>query len=70
MVIVLRQSGFSVMIYTRDHEPMHAHVWYQGGEAIVRFETKVRLIEVNGLNRRDARLAEAIVEENRDFLIG
>lgn len=46
MATVLRQDGFSLMIYTRDHEPMHVHVWYQGGEAIIRFEKEIFLLEV------------------------
>ncbi len=69
MPTVLRQAGFSVMIYTRDHEPMHVHVWHQGNEAIIRFETDVILLEINGMNRREARLALAIVNENRELLI-
>lgn len=69
MPTVLRQAGFSVMIYTRDHEPMHVHVWHQGNEAIVRFETDVILLEINGMSRRNARMALAIVNENRELLI-
>lgn len=69
MPTVLRQAGFSVMIYTRDHEPMHVHVWHQGNEAIVRFETDVILLEINGMSRRNARMALPIVNENRELLI-
>lgn len=56
------------MIYTRDHEPMHVHVWHQDGEAIIRFETEVTLLEVNRMNRQNARRALTIVYENRAFL--
>lgn len=69
MPTVLRQSGFSLMIYTRDHEPMHVHVWYQGNEAIIRFETEIKLLEEHGFNRRQIRRALAIVSQNREFLI-
>jgi len=69
MPTVLRQSGFSLMIYTRDHEPMHVHVWYQGDEAVIRFETEIILLEEHGFNRQQIRRAVAIVRQNREFLI-
>ena len=69
MPTVLRQNGFSLMIYTRDHEPMHIHVWYQGNEAVIRFETEITLLEEHGFNRQQIRRAVAIVRQNREFLI-
>ena len=57
------------MIYTRDHEPMHVHVWYQGNEAVIRFENEIILLEEQGYNRRQIRLAMQIVRQNREFLI-
>lgn len=69
MPTVLRQNGFSVMIYTRDHEPMHVHVWYQGNEAVIRFETEVILLEERDFNRQQIRRALAIIRENRELLI-
>lgn len=69
MPTVLRQSGFSLMIYTRDHDPMHVHVWYQGNEAIIRFETEVVLLEERGFNRQQIKRSLAIVRENRELLI-
>ena len=57
------------MIYTRDHEPMHVHVWYQGDEAVIRFETEIILLEEHGFNRQQIRRAVAIVRQNREFLI-
>jgi Domain of unknown function (DUF4160) len=69
MPTVLRQNGYSLMIYTRDHEPMHVHVWYQGNEAIIRFETDIILLEEQGFNRREIRQALTIVNKNREFLI-
>lgn len=68
MPTVLRHSGFSVMIYTRDHEPMHVHVWYQGSEAVIRFQTDIILLEVNGMSRKEGRRALAIINENREYL--
>jgi len=69
MLTVLRQNGFCLMIYTRDHEPMHVHVWYQGNEAVIRFETEIILLEEHDFNRQQIRRAVAIVRQNREFLI-
>lgn len=69
MPTVLRRKGFSLMIYTRDHEPMHVHVWYQGNEAVIRFETEIILLEEHGFSRQQIRSALAIVRQNREFLI-
>jgi len=57
------------MIYTKDHEPMHVHVFYQGNEIIIEFEQEVSVRENNGMNRSQLRRASAIVVENRELLI-
>ena len=69
MPTVLRQGGFRLMIYTSDHEPMHVHVWYQGNEAVIRFETEIVLLEERGFDRQQIRRAIAIVRQNREFLM-
>ena len=69
MPTVLRQGGFRLMIYTSDHEPMHVHFWYQGNEAVIRFETEIVLLEERGFDRQQIRRAIAIVRQNREFLI-
>lgn len=68
MPTVLIQNGFRLMIYTRDHEPMHVHIEYQGNQAIIEFEPIVRIRSNYGLNRRELRQALAIVVENLEFL--
>ncbi len=69
MPTVLRQSGFSVMIYTKDHAPMHVHVKHQGNVAIIEFEDEVTLRNNYGFNRRQLQQALLIVTENRQMLI-
>jgi hypothetical protein len=69
MPTVLREDGFDLMIYTRDHAPMHVHVWHQGNEAVIQFESEIRLLEVNGLNRRETRRAIEIVRKYRPSLV-
>ncbi len=69
MPTILRQSGFSVMIYTKDHAPMHVHVKHQGNVAIIEFEDEVTLRNNYGFNRRQLKQALLIVTENRQMLI-
>ena len=69
MPTVLRQDGFSIMIYTHDHEPMHVHVFSADGEVIVNLlDLSVR--SRRGMDNRDARRAQEIVNANQDFLCG
>jgi len=69
MPTVLQEDGFDVMIYTHDHEPKHVHVFRAEGEITINLEDlSVRSsYEMKG---KDARRAQEIVAENRDFLLG
>jgi hypothetical protein len=69
MPTVILSNGYRIMIYTRDHEPMHVHVEYQGRKAVIEFEPEVRLRNNLGLNRNELRGALAVVNENRSLLI-
>ena len=65
MPIILRQGGFNFKINTNDHEPMHVHVWHQGGEVIIEFETEVIVRENNGFSRSEERRALLISGEHQ-----
>jgi len=70
MPTVIQQNGFDVMIYIRDeHPPAHVHVWKAEGEVIIHLETPA-VHEVKRMSRPDVRAALAIVEENREMLLG
>lgn len=68
MPTILRESGFSIRIYTRDHAPMRVHVFYQGNEAIIEFEERVTLRNNRGLNRSQLKRAMVIVQDNQEIL--
>jgi len=34
MPVVFEQDGYKFFFYSNDHEPIHVHVRYAGGEAI------------------------------------
>lgn len=73
MPTVLRESGFSVKIYTEDHAPMHVHVRHQNREAVILLGDEIADVSIRenrGLNAVQLRRAVNIVKEHRQFLIG
>jgi len=58
------------MIYTKDHEPMHVHVFKQG-EVIINLgdaDTPVWVRGNNSMSAQDERRTLIIVGENQEFL--
>ena len=67
---IFRIFGMRFFFYSHEHEPMHIHVENADGEA--KFEirsTYVLLIENYGIKPKDLKLAEKILEENKDLAI-
>lgn len=69
MPTVFSESGFRLMIYTRDDNPAHVHIWYQGKEAVIEIEENLVIRDNNGFNRRESAMAWLIVEYKREFLL-
>jgi hypothetical protein len=61
--------GLRFHFYTRDHEPIHVHVESSDGNAKFEIENEVTLIYNKGLKLKDIKLAESILEENRENFI-
>ena len=62
--------GFRFMFYSNDHEPVHVHVIKdQKHEAKFCVEPEVKLIENNGLKASELRLAESVIEENKEIIV-
>lgn len=67
---LFRMFGIRFYFYSREHEPIHVHVENADGEA--KFEILphgVILKENYGLKPRDLKLAEAILEDNKELAI-
>ena len=67
---LFRMFGIRFYFHSREHEPIHVHVENADGEA--KFEILshgVILKENYGLKPRDLKLAEAILEENKELAI-
>ncbi len=69
MPTLLILFGLRFHFYTRDHEPIHVHVENADGEAKFEIENAVKLVVNNGLKNKDIRLAESILEENRENFV-
>ena len=69
MPAVILSGGFRIMIFTRDHEPMHVHVYRQGRKAVIEFAPEVRVRENHGLTRHEVRQAVLLVTDNQEYLI-
>lgn len=67
MPTLLILFGLRFHFYSNEHEPFHVHVESQDGEA--KFEIvngTVYLKKNDGMKPKDLKLAEAIVEENKE----
>lgn len=67
---LLRLFGLRFLFYANDHEPLHVHVIKGKGKAVEKAKFTlfpVELVENNGLSNSELKLAEAIIEENKDI---
>jgi hypothetical protein len=69
MPTLLILFGLRFYFYTGDHEPIHIHVENGDGEAKFEIENDVILIYNKGLKPKDIRLAESILEENKENFV-
>lgn len=69
MPTLLILFGLRFYFYTREHEPIHIHVESSDGEAKFEIVTEIELIYNKGLKPKDIRLAESILEENKENFI-
>lgn len=69
MPTILNLFGLRFYFYSREHEPVHVHV--ESGDGVAKFEIndQVVLVDNRGLKPKDIRLAESILEENRENLV-
>lgn len=66
---ILRLFGLRFYIYTRDHQPPHVHVVSQDGTAKFAIADEITLIGNSGMKSKDLKLAESIIEDNRENIL-
>lgn len=69
MPTILILFGLKFRIYVRDHEPVNVHVISQDGEAKFQVGEEISLMSNKGVKPKDIKLAESIIEENRELII-
>ena len=68
MPTLLILFGLRFYFYSNDHEPFHIHVESSDGMAKFGIENgEVLLIKNEGLKIKDLKLAESIIEENKEI---
>ena len=61
--------GFRFMFYSNDHEPIHVHVIKGDSEARFQVFPNVSLLDNRGLKPAELKLAESLVEENKETIV-
>ena len=65
---LFRFFGMRFFFFSNDHLPIHIHVKNADGTA--KFEIDpAKLLENNGIKKKDISLAESIIEENSEIII-
>lgn len=68
MPTLFRAFGLRFFFYSNEHEPIHIHVRNADGEAKFDMEM-MKWIDTRGLKNKDLKLAESLIEENKDLII-
>ena len=61
--------GFRFLFYSNDHEPIHVHVIKGNSEARFQVQPEVMLLDNKGLKPAELKVAESLVEENKEMII-
>ena len=68
MPTLFRAFGLRFFFYSNEHEPIHIHVRNADGEAKFNVE-RVECVSNRGMKNKDLKLAESLIEENKDLII-
>jgi len=69
MPFIFEQDGFRFFFYSNDHEPIHVHVRYAGGEAVFNVADTIELRKSHGLKVKELSKAQSLAEANQQLII-
>ena len=69
MPTIFYAFGLRFYFFSHDHEPIHVHVQNADGKAKYEIENEIKLIYNTGIKNKDLKIAESIIEENREVCI-
>jgi hypothetical protein len=63
--------GLRFVFFSNDHEPVHVHVIRGKTEELAVFQVipEVTLLKSNGISSHELKMAEAIIEENKEVIV-
>lgn len=61
--------GLRFYFYSEEHLPIHIHVQNADGKAKFNVTPEIALVYNKGLKRKDLKLAEKIIHENKEIII-
>lgn len=62
---IFELDGFRFFFCSKEHDPIHIHVRYQGGEAVFELIDMVELRDSHAIKLHDLRRAQEIDEQNK-----
>lgn len=65
---LFRLFGIKFFFFSREHLPIHIHIKNADGHAKYEIDPIVKLVENKNMKAKDLRLAESIIEENKDLI--
>ena len=69
MPTIFRFFGMQFYFWSNEHEPIHIHVKKDNCLAKFTIEPEILLVENKGFKPQELKLAENIIEENKDVII-
>lgn len=69
MPLIFEHNGFKFFFYSNDHEPIHVHVRYSGGEAVFNINEEVELRESYGLKVKELAKAQSLAESHKQLIV-
>lgn len=61
--------GLRFYFYSEEHPPIHIHIQNADGKAKFNVDPEIELVYNKGLNKKDLKLAEKIISENKEVII-
>jgi hypothetical protein len=66
---LFRFYGIKFFFFSNEHLPIHVHIQNSDGDAKFNLEP-LELIENHGMKNKDLKIAEGIIEENKEIIEG
>ena len=65
---VFEKDGYVFFFYSNEHQPIHVHVRYGGGEAVFNVEGDVELRNSYGMKVKELSKAESLASEHQALI--